>query len=281
MKFRIAHISPPGSKNNESYQNYNKEKIQNGTMLWDDSKENTLVAGDFMIFYCWGEKVEIHKIINFSNDYRKRRAHWEYREHNVLYLSQLLNTYSFKDFADKFKPPYPEYKKGCRNNKSYELNKWPKLEAELNNNPKYNISIEAITTKGQPIENENMTAKTAKIKLVIVDDDDAVIDDAVIEKPTMIDIENPNLDLDEEERNALNILEEIRKKRAIREAQAKIAELRQKKCNKITEIERELRQRENRLREKLRKVRDEWEAYNKGEKDDELIESELKNYNCK
>ena len=70
MKFLIAHISKPGSANNNSYKNYYFEKTKiniNENMLWDDNKKNTLTIGDFVIFYCWGKRVEIHKVINATS----------------------------------------------------------------------------------------------------------------------------------------------------------------------------------------------------------------------
>ena len=132
MRFVIAHISKPGSKNNNSYKNYYFEKINiKDNMQWDDTKKNTLENGDFIIFYCWGKRVEIHKIINVTTDLTKRRAHWNNNECNVLYLSPCLNTYSFKKFGT-YDPPYSVYKQGFKKKNVYDLHKYPKLQYELN-----------------------------------------------------------------------------------------------------------------------------------------------------
>ena len=55
MKFIIAHISKPGSKNNNTYEHYYIEKTKteaNENMKWDDNEENTLTVDDFVLFYC-------------------------------------------------------------------------------------------------------------------------------------------------------------------------------------------------------------------------------------
>jgi hypothetical protein len=158
MKFLIAHISPPGSKNNNSYNNYYIEKCKiniNENMLWDDNKQNTLTIGDFVIFYCWGKRVEIHKVINFTDDLTKRRAHWDKNECNVLYLSPCLNIYSFKNFGT-YDPPYSVYKQGFKKKNAYDLHNYPKLQNELNGNKEItqiNFDINAKIHHSQFIKN--------------------------------------------------------------------------------------------------------------------------------
>lgn len=133
MKFIIAHISPPGSKNNQSYYNYYFEKCinTNENMKWNDNKDNTLSIGDYLLFYCWGKRVEIHKIIN-RTDYTTSRSHWkDINNCNVLHLSECLKTYSFEQFK-LYKPPYAVYKKGYKRKNVYQLERYPKLMNELN-----------------------------------------------------------------------------------------------------------------------------------------------------
>ena len=134
MKFLIAHISKPGSENNNSYKNYYFEKTKiniNENILWDDNKKNTLTIGDFVIFYCWGKRVEIHKVINFTDDHTKRPSHWDCNKCNILHLSPCLNTYSFKQFG-LYDPPYSVYKQGFKKKNVYDLHHYSKLQYELN-----------------------------------------------------------------------------------------------------------------------------------------------------
>ena len=134
MKFLIAHISKPGSENNNSYKNYYFEKTKiniNENILWDDNKKNTLTIGDFVIFYCWGKRVEIHKVINFTDDHTKRPSHWDCNKCNILHLSPCLNTYSFKQFG-LYDPPYSVYKQGFKKKNVYDLHNYSKLQYELN-----------------------------------------------------------------------------------------------------------------------------------------------------
>jgi hypothetical protein len=129
LQYLIAHISPPESKTNISYKNYNHEKTKEHCMIWDDP-QNKLKKGDFLLFYCWGKRVEIHKIIDIKGS-EERRKHWsEHNERNVICLSPLLHTYSFGEFA-LFDPPYKEYGKGAKNYIVRSLNGWPKLKDEL------------------------------------------------------------------------------------------------------------------------------------------------------
>jgi hypothetical protein len=142
MKFIIAHISPPGSKNNKSYNNYYIEKCKintNENMKWNDNKDNTLSIGDYLLFYCWGKRVEIHKIIN-KTDYTTSPSHWKDKDINncnVLHLSECLNTYSFTLFK-LYEPPYSEYKLGCKKKYVYQLERYPILKNELNRNKEKN-----------------------------------------------------------------------------------------------------------------------------------------------
>lgn len=135
MKFIIAHISKPGSINNNSYKNYYIEKTKNvdDNMKWDDNEKNTLDIGDLLIFYCWGTRVEIHKIINITTDHTKRPSHWDVNKCNILHLSHCLNTYSFKQFG-LHDPPYSVYKQGFKKKNVYDLHNYPKLQYELNRN---------------------------------------------------------------------------------------------------------------------------------------------------
>ena len=156
MKFLIAHISKPGSTNNDSYKNYYFEKTKiniDENMLWDDNNKNTLTNGDFVIFYCWGERVEIHKVIKFTTGLTKRRPHWKPKNCNVLYLSPCLNTYSFKNFGT-YDPPYSVYKQGFKKKNAYDLHKYPKLQYEVNRNKKeHNFDINAKIHHSQLIKN--------------------------------------------------------------------------------------------------------------------------------
>lgn len=131
MKFIIAHISPPDSKTNNTYNNYNFEKKQIN-MKWDDNNDNTLNCGDIMIFYCWGTNVEIHKIIKIT-DHTTRPSHWDINNCNVLHLSPCLNTFLFSQLI-LYNAPYAEYKQGCKRKYVYLLSKYPKLQSELNKN---------------------------------------------------------------------------------------------------------------------------------------------------
>jgi hypothetical protein len=99
-------------------------------MKWDDP-QNKLKKGDFLLFYCWGKRVEIHKIIDIKGS-EERRKHWKKNsERNVICLSPLLHTYSFGEFA-LFDPPYKEYGKGAKNYIVRKLDgERPKLRDEL------------------------------------------------------------------------------------------------------------------------------------------------------
>jgi len=132
MKFIIAHISKPGSKANNTYTNYYIEKTKlniDDNMKWDDNEKNTLSVNDFMIFYCWGSIVEIHKIIKIT-DHTTRPSHWDINNCNVLHLSPCLNTFSFSKLI-LYNSPYAVYKQGCRRKNAYYLEKYPKLKTEL------------------------------------------------------------------------------------------------------------------------------------------------------
>ncbi len=128
MKFIIAHISKPNSKNNNSYNNYYIEKCKVDTK-WDDNKYNTSCIGDYLLFYCWGERVEVHKIINIT-DHTTRPSHWDKNECNVLHLSQCLKTYPFEEFS-LYQPPYSIYKQGFKKKNVYQLEHYHKLKNEL------------------------------------------------------------------------------------------------------------------------------------------------------
>ncbi len=145
MQFTIAHISNPDSKQNKSYRNYYIEKTKisiHDNMKWDDNEKNKLVVGDFFLFYCWGKRVEIHRI-NDITDCTTRPSHWDINKCNVLHLSPCLKSYSFAQFGI-FDPPYKVYKQGYRPKCAYKLNKYPKFKNELFEPTEFDISIERI-----------------------------------------------------------------------------------------------------------------------------------------
>lgn len=176
MKFIIAHISKPGSRNNNSYKNYYIEKTKNihDNMKWDDNAKNTLEIGDLFLFYCWGTRVEIHKIVNITTDHTKRPSHWDINKSNVLHLSHCLNTYSFKQFG-LYDPPYSEYKQGFKKKNVYDLHNYPKLQYELNRNKEITIdnALQHCSLVSQMIKNyynmlseqENICSSTGFISL--------------------------------------------------------------------------------------------------------------------
>lgn len=134
MRFLIAHISNPGSKTNRSYRNWFIEKTKkNESMLWDDNEKNTMKDGDFMLFYCWGERVEIHTVIKRS-DATTRPLHWDKNTCQVLHLSPQLHTCSFSTFG-KYDPPYAVYKQGCKKKNAYDISGYPKVHSLLKQNP--------------------------------------------------------------------------------------------------------------------------------------------------
>ena len=145
MQYTIAHISKPGSKQNKSYKNYYIEKTKisiHDNMKWDDNEKNKLNIGDFFFFYCWGKRVELHRIIDIT-DWMTRPLHWDISTSNVLHLSPCLKSYSFAQFGI-YDPPYKIYKQGFRPKCAYELNKYPKLKNELIVPTEFDISIERI-----------------------------------------------------------------------------------------------------------------------------------------
>ena len=144
MKFMIAHISKPGPTTNNSHQNYIIEKQTTNTdnIKWDDNKENTLIAGDWLMFYCWGTRVEIHKIISITTDHTKRHSHWDINNCNILHLSRCLNTYSFVDF-ETYAAPYRKYKMGYKKKIAYEFDGYNELQCELNRHDATNGKYEA------------------------------------------------------------------------------------------------------------------------------------------
>lgn len=249
MKFLIAHISKPSSTNNNSYTNYYYETTKinkDDNMQWDDNEKNTLTIGDFVIFYCWGERVEIHKVVNFTTNLTKRRPHWKPKSCNVLYLSPCLNTYSFKNFGT-YDPPYSVYKQGFRKKNAYDLHNYPKLQYELNKNKEKNHSDTTIKN----YYNAHVAVETEE--------------------------ETEEQREEREEAEAKATLERLARAKAVKKAKAEIIPLREAKAEIFkTEAQRKRAEAERHLKE-AENAEAEAEAILRGERDETISSKETRN----
>jgi hypothetical protein len=251
MKFIIAHISKPSSKNNNSYNNYYIEKCKiniTQNMKWDDNKNNTLSIGDYLLFYCWGERVEIHKIIN-TTDYTTRPLHWDINNCNVLHLSVCLKTYSFQQFSI-YEPPYSVYKQGFKKKNVYQLSSFPKLQFELNKHMGAKNYSTTAPSKSE-IPNEQ---PINLVQLVLTETEE-------------------ERELREEEESKAK-LAKIAKARAMRKAEVEIIPLRQAKAESYKAKARRKKADIERLIKEAEQAEAEAEAILKGERDETITQAE-------
>jgi len=250
MKFMIAHISKPGPTTNNSHQNYiiEKQTTNIDNIKWDDNKENTLHGGDWLMFYCWGTRVEIHKIISITTDHTKRPSHWDINNCNILHLSRCLNTYSFIDF-EAYDAPYSVYGKGYKKKIVYELDKYNKLQYALNR--------------------QDTTTENTQAHPHIIEDEDVEM--------------KPHLKSKNDKINKLIKLEKVKNDRKMKKTDAKkiensIARLREMKLDRLN-LELAHNQADlDKLIADLAHNQAELEAIMRGDRDEELIRRAIDNF---
>lgn len=224
--------------NHPTFKNYNKF----GNKFWNDGKNNNSKVGYYFAYYFRKKYVYIHKIINITNETPEGIV-WD-SNRKWLWLSERLNIFTWDEWIKGigFGSPYtPDY---------YSTQTYAWSYKELQKFKNFNF-VNFKNTIEQKVGSNNIQL---------------VIDEPVIIYETS---------LEDEEEELMRQIEEVRKKKLLRDINKKLPSLREKHINELNVEICVLKQQITDLRLQIIKKEQEQKDTNDGLNDTILINKEL------
>lgn len=193
--------------NHDSFKNYNKF----GDKFWDDGTNNNSKIGYYFAYYFRQKYVYIHRIVNILQSIERPPEMDWISDRQILCLSKRLCRFTWNEWINGIGLGAPYTPSYCMT----KTNAWSQYDLSKKFKQFYFIGLTNKIEEKQVISNN--------IQFVIVSKDKV------------------DTDLDREEQELIKQIEEIRKKRTIRELQKNLPKLREKQVNKLTNDVAELR----------------------------------------